>query len=186
MLVAKDKGMMQKKQVHPVEYKPITSQIYAIEGIPITPQGHPVAYKSVTSRARTVETRLIAPQSAPVKWGRITPQGGFTLIEILMAMVIFSISFLGLAAGATTVMKSNHSSYNNTVATNLAQDKLEVLRAKNVADIAGDNDTKKVGGVTFTRTWTTDDADGLRKIKVVIAWTDQRAHSLTISSAVDL
>ncbi len=135
-----------------------------------------------------METRSIAPQSAPVKWGRLTPQGGFTLIEILLAMVIFSISFLGLAAGATTVMKSNHSSYNNTVATNLAQDKLEVLRAKNVADIAGDNDTKKVGGVTFTRTWTTDDVDvaGLRKIKVGISWNDQRAHSLTISSAVDL
>ncbi len=66
-----------------------------------------------------METRSIAPQSAPVKWGRITPQGGFTLIEILMAMTIFSTSFLALAAGATTVMKSNHSSYNSTIATNL-------------------------------------------------------------------
>ncbi len=188
MLVAKDKGMMQKKQVHPVEYKPITSQIYAIEGIPITPQGHPVAYKSVTSRARTVETRLIAPQSAPVKWGRITPQGGFTLIEILMAMVIFSISFLGLAAGATTVMKSNHSSYNNTVATNLAQDKLEVLRALDPNLIVDGNNTEKIGAVTFTREWSRDDGDvaGLRKIKVIIRWKDQRDHTLTISSAVDL
>ncbi len=135
-----------------------------------------------------METRSIAPQSAPVKWGRLTPQGGFTLIEILLAMVIFSISFLGLAAGATTVMKSNHSSYINTVATNLAQDKLEELRAMNVTAIGGGHDTEKVGAVTFTRTWTTDDVDvaGLRKIKVVIAWNDQRAHSLTISSAVDL
>ncbi len=151
-------------------------------------QVHPVEYKSVTSRTRTMETRSIAPQSPPVKWGRITPQGGFTLIEILMAMVIFSISFLGLAAGATTVMKSNHSSYNNTVATNLAQDKLEVLRAMNVTAIGGGNDTEKVGAVTFTRTWTKDDLDvaGLRKIQVVITWIDQRAHSLTISSAVDL
>ncbi len=151
-------------------------------------QVHPVAYKSVTSRARTMETRLIAPQSAPVKWGRLTPQGGFTLIEILLAMVIFSISFLGLAAGATTVMKSNHSSYYNTVANNLAQDKLEELMAMNVTAIGGGNDTEKVGAVTFTRTWTTDDVDvaGLRKITVVITWNDQRAHSLTISSAVDL
>ncbi len=151
-------------------------------------QVHPVEYKSVTSRARTMETRSIAPQSAPVKWGRLTPQGGFTLIEILLAMVIFSISFLGLAAGATTVMKSNHSSYNNTVATNLAQDKLEELRAMNVAAIADGNDTEKVGAVTFTRRWSRDDGDvvGLRKIKVEVSWIDQRAHSLTISSAVDL
>ena len=149
-------------------------------------QVHPVGYKSVTSRARTMETRSIAPQSAPAKWRRITPQGGFTLIEILIAMTIFSASFLGLAAGATTVMKSNHSSYNNTVATNLAQDKLEELRALDVTAVAGGNNTEKVGGVSFTRTWTTADADGLRKIKVVISWTDQRAHTLTISSAMDL
>ncbi len=57
------------------------------------------------------------------------PQGGFTLIEILIAMTIFSTSFLALAAGATTVMKSNHSSYNDTIATTLAQDKLEELMA---------------------------------------------------------
>jgi len=178
---------MQKKQVHPVECKPITSQIYAIEGSPITPQGHPVQYKSVTSRARTMETRSIAPQSAPVKWGRITPQGGFTLIEILIAMTIFSTSFLALAAGATTVMKSNHSSYNNTVATNLAQDILEELRAKKVDKILdGTHPDKKVGGVTFERSWTKKDADGLREIKVIISWTDPRAHTLTISSAVDL
>jgi len=83
-MLLKTRDMMQKKQVHPVEYK------------------------SVTSRARTMETRSIAPQSAPVKWGRITPQGGFTLIEILVVMVIFTTSFLALAAGATTVMKSKN------------------------------------------------------------------------------
>jgi len=78
----------------------------------------PVGFRPFTSRGRIVGT------------ARRRPQGGFTLIEILIAMTIFSTSFLALAAGATTVMKSNHSSYNNTIATNLAQDKLEELMAE--------------------------------------------------------
>ena len=75
----------------------------------------PVGFRPFTPRGRIIGI-------APLK-----PQGGFTLIEILIAMTIFSTSFLALAAGATTVMKSNHSSYNNTIATNMAQDKLEQL-----------------------------------------------------------
>ncbi len=104
-------------------------------------------------------------------------------------MVIFSTSFLALAAGATTVMRSNHSSYNDTIATTLAQDKLEELMARTGANIdAGGPITETVGGVEFTRTWTIDDTfvAGVRKIDVVVAWTDHTAHTLTVSTAVDL
>jgi len=119
---------------------------------------------------------------------RRRPQAGFTLIEILMAMTIFSTSFLALAAGAGTVMKSNHTSYNSTIATTLAQDKLEELRAQDVAAITNDSDNPKFVGVTFTRNWTRLDnspVPGVTEIRVIVAWTDQRPHTLTISSAVD-
>ncbi len=145
-----------------------------------------------------METRSIAPQSAPVKWERITPQGGFTLIEILIAMTIFSTSFLALAAGATTVMKSNHTSYNSTIATNMAQDKLERLMAgaalpncpvyTKADPICFDNPTTS-SSVTFDR-WLQIEFDkpviGVTQINVKIEWTDQNAHSLTVSTAVDL
>jgi len=159
---------------------------------------HPVQYKSVTSRARTMETRSIAPQSAPVKWKRITPQGGFTLIEILIAMTIFSTSFLALAAGATTVMKSNHSSYNSTIATNMAQDKLEELMATGLPfvctdfTIAGCFETlsSPSNQVAFNRSWqiTSFLTDGVtvNKIEIKVDWTDQTAHSVTITSAASL
>jgi len=145
-----------------------------------------------------METRSIAPQSTPVKWGRITPQGGFTLIEILIAMTIFSTSFLALAAGATTVMKSNHSSYNSTIATNMVQDKLEQLMAgmalpnclvyTKTDPNCFDNPTTS-SSVTFDR-WLQIEIDkpvvGVTQINVKIEWTDQNAHSLTVSTAVNL
>ncbi len=109
-------------------------------------------------------------------------------------MTIFSTSFLALAAGATTVMKSNHTSYNSTIATNMAQDKLEQLMAGmalpncpapySCSDFSGSS-------VAFTRSWEIIDDDpdlgvtGITRINVKIEWTDQNPHSLIVSTAVN-
>ena len=55
---------------------------------------------------------------------------GFTVIEALMAMVIFGVAILGLAIGATTVVRANQTSLYITIATNLAQDRLEELKSR--------------------------------------------------------
>jgi len=128
---------------------------------------------------------------------RRRPQAGFTLIEILIAMVIFSTSFLALAAGATTVMKSNHTSYNSTIATNMAQDKLEQLMAGTALPlgctaftVAGCSDTPTSPGneVTFNRSWQINDLNvdtvTVKEIQIRLIWTDQTTHSVTITTAV--
>ncbi len=124
---------------------------------------------------------------------RRRPQGGFTLIEVLMAMTIFSTSFLALAAGATTVMKSNHTSYNSTIATNMAQDKLEQLMAgvalPSCPNFSNCEDTPtSPSEVTFNRSTKIGSlaVDGVtvNKIEIKVDWTDQTAHSVTITSAV--
>lgn len=58
----------------------------------------------------------------------LSKQGGFTLIEVLMAMVIVSIGLLGTAVLTMGIMGSNKSSAEVTIATNLAQDELEEVR----------------------------------------------------------
>jgi type IV pilus assembly protein PilV len=60
-------------------------------------------------------------------------QGGFTLIEILIAVLIFSIGLLGLAAMQLTVLRSNTSAYNRSLATTLAYDIADRMRANKVA-----------------------------------------------------
>ncbi len=52
-------------------------------------------------------------------------QKGFTLIEILVAMSLLSIGFLGTASLAVGIVKGNYHARQNTTATVLAQDKLE-------------------------------------------------------------
>jgi len=144
---------------------------------------YPVGPGSITRECRPSNCPKLEEWNGKVRRGR---ENGFTLIEILMALTIFSVSFLALAAGATTVMKSNKTSYMSTIATNLAQDKLEELMATNVASIAANNDTPApVDGVVFTRTWTIDDVvlPGLRRIQVQVDW---GGHRLTVTSAVDL
>jgi prepilin-type N-terminal cleavage/methylation domain-containing protein len=126
------------------------------------------------------------------KKGRID---GFTVIEVLVAMAIFSVAVLGLAVGATTVMRANQTSYFNTVATNLAQDKLEQFKAMPSTSLPscplytspGCSDTQSASGLTFTRSWQitpNTPTAGVTQINSKIEWTDYKYNTLTIYSAV--
>jgi len=63
---------------------------------------------------------------------------GFTLLEVLITVVIFSIGLLGLAGLQATGIKLNHSSLLRTQATLLAYDAADSMRANRgaVADYA--------------------------------------------------
>lgn len=118
---------------------------------------------------------------------------GFTLIEVLVAMCIFAIAVLGLAIGATSVMRANQTGLYTTIATNLAQDRLEELKSRTPANInttGSPENNLSVSGVpvTFNRSWTVtsncNSVTGLTCIAVTVDWTDYISHTLTISSAV--
>lgn len=57
---------------------------------------------------------------------------GFTLIEVLIAVLILSIGLLSLALTQVNSMRSTHSSYLRTQATFLADDILDSIRANRV------------------------------------------------------
>ncbi len=124
-----------------------------------------------------------------VPWRR--RNDGFTLIEVLISMTIFSIAVLGLAIGAGSVMRANKTSYFSTIAVNLGQDKLEELKA-NPATLTScstscESPQPTYDGVAFIRTWTVQSntpAPGVSQIDVQTEWTDYITHSVTISSAV--
>ncbi len=65
-------------------------------------------------------------------------QAGFTLVEVMVALVIFTVSLLGLAALQAASLRDNQLAYYNTVATRLAYDMGERIRANRNSAIAGD------------------------------------------------
>ncbi len=125
-------------------------------------------------------------QGSPLQVAGRRRHSGFTLIEVLISMTIFSVAILGLAIGASSVMRANQTSYFSTIAVSLAQDKLEELKA-NPATLASNSDTDTIDNVVFTRNWTeTPDSpvSGVSRIDVQVEWTDHLSHTVSISSAV--
>lgn len=56
-------------------------------------------------------------------------QKGFTLLEVLVAMLVLSIGLLGLAGLMASGLRNNHSAYYRTQATWLAYDVMDRMRA---------------------------------------------------------
>lgn len=64
-------------------------------------------------------------------------QAGFSMIEVLIALVITSIGLLGLAALQGTSLKVNHGAYLRSQATMLAHDIVDRMRANRMAATSG-------------------------------------------------
>ena len=67
---------------------------------------------------------------------------GFSLIEMLIALVILAISLLGLAGLMATTTKNNSFGGRMTEAATFAQDRLEELKVIPWVNIAGGADSK--------------------------------------------
>jgi prepilin-type N-terminal cleavage/methylation domain-containing protein len=125
---------------------------------------------------------------------------GFSLIEVLVALVILAVGLLGLALFQTTAIKGNAIASKWTVATELAQDRLERFRHVGWDNIvssaaggfttgpppqptyatlpgaAGDNTI--VRGTQYYRIWyvTSNATNSLKTITVWCCWSDDAAR----------
>ena len=120
---------------------------------------------------------------------------GFTVVEVLVALSIFSIGVLGLATMQISAIRTNAFAYRVNVATILAQDLLEDYKRlgydgipstgnytdNNPLNEKGENDDAGI----YSRTWTVAD-NGWRKITTVtVAWRGIGAGTATFSSQIN-
>jgi prepilin-type N-terminal cleavage/methylation domain-containing protein len=124
---------------------------------------------------------------------RLASRAGFSLIEVLVAIGIFSFAMLGLAVGAITITRANSTSQFHTVGTNVAQDVLEQLKAQpfaavNTCTVPPCIADQTFQGVTFTSIWTVtpNPTATFKQIDVTVTWTDTAARTLTVSSGIAL
>lgn len=68
----------------------------------------------------------ITQRDAPV-----TPRAGFTIVEVMVAIVILSIGILGLAATAGVVVRQMTGAVHQSVAANIAYSRMERIRSGN-------------------------------------------------------
>ena len=139
-----------------------------------------VAYGSVRRALVMEHAKMKRMRLSPIRW-----QKGFTLNEVLIAIALIVIGILGFSLNTAGVIQGNQVSGSVTTATNLAQQKLEELKAQtsftNVTDTPDSNNpitaTGGGGGIgdRFTRTWTIKDSllgSGLKEIAVTVRWTE--------------
>ena len=97
---------------------------------------------------------------------------GFSLIEVLIAMAIFSIGVLAVGSMQLSTTKNNTSGNITTQATMLAREKIEELKNldRSALDTADGNDTAGI----YNRSWVTDQVAGSTtawKLTVTVQWT---------------
>jgi type II secretion system protein I len=112
---------------------------------------------------------------------------GFTLIEVLIALIILSFSLLALAGLMVTTTRNNSFGSHITEAATFAQDKLEELRAMRWENIPeGTSSDQKSGstGINFTRNWNVTTNGSLKTITITINWNDRIAHSIKLTSVL--
>ena len=112
---------------------------------------------------------------------------GFSLIEVLVALVILSFSLLALAGLMVTTTKNNAFGSNMTEATTFAQDKLEELRAIRWESLTDGNHADQQGGSTgivYARNWNVTTNGSLKTITITVNWNDRTSHSIRLVSVL--
>jgi len=114
-------------------------------------------------------------------------QNGFTLLEVLVAIVILTIGLLGTAGLTTGVIRGNHYSKNITSATAAAQTKLEAIKSGGYAYATSANfpsDAVTMGGMTFTRATSitnSSPAANMKTVSVTVGWTESNNTARSIN-----
>jgi type II secretory pathway pseudopilin PulG len=124
-------------------------------------------------------------------------QKGFTFNEVLVAINVIVIAILGYSLSTVGVIRGNLTNDNTTAAINLAQDKMEQLKAqKNLVNddrcpSAGDRAITATGTLNgiFDRCWRIVDSPlgpQLKQIDVTVSWRDRENREIIVTTLVYL
>ena len=130
----------------------------------------------------------------PEKATKEQNQKGFTLIEVLMAMAIFSIGILAVGSMQIAAMNGGASARRSTDAATIAQDQIEKIIAGNYDDLAAPADAVVNG--RYSLNWAvaeedlnTDGNNDAKNVTVTVTWPDKggdRSFNLEFTKVLNI
>ncbi len=117
----------------------------------------------------------------------VKEERGFSLIEIVVALVLLSIGILAIAGMQMASVRGNFFSSNISQAALLALDQLETLKNQDItsADLRrGTHTPQAIPGTIFSRGWNVSDVPGTTSISITmtVTWSDPSNHSISLST----
>ena len=116
--------------------------------------------------------------------------GGFTLIEVMIGMVILTIISLGLMSLTVSTIKGSTFSHKMTTATTLAQDKIEQIKRLGYANAGTVAGTEAYGAITnfsafkrVTQVQNDTPATNVKTVTVTVSW---ESDTFTVTSSTIL
>ena len=125
--------------------------------------------------------------------GRDKNPGGFTLVEIMVAIVVLAVGLLSFFALNVAIIKSNVSAKMVSAATNLAQEKIENIKNTDYSLIVDATETNIGLNSAFTRTTSVQTdvpQSNMKTITVTVSWQEmkpfksQKVHSISLTTSV--
>jgi prepilin-type N-terminal cleavage/methylation domain-containing protein len=115
---------------------------------------------------------------------------GFSLLEVLVALIFLAVGLLALAGLHITSLRGNTFSHHLSLATVVAQDRLEFLKNLPLNSdrlLRGGYDDQRFtppgSQISFQRTYSVTQADNMRTIQYTVLWNDgRRNHSVTFTT----
>jgi prepilin-type N-terminal cleavage/methylation domain-containing protein len=121
-------------------------------------------------------------------------EDGFSLVEVMMALLILVVGILGYLKVSGAIMGTNIQSTKESIAITLAQDQIETLKESQL--INGDGAVDEIinvegivdgSGTPYTRTWSVDlhpTIPRYNNIMVTVGWNNQGPRSVTLNTQV--
>lgn len=125
-----------------------------------------------------------------IKWahGSRARRPGFTLIEVMVAVMVVALGFMAAASMVIESTRSTGFSRSRTIALYLAESKLEELsreKYSSVTDKADDGSVPTTYKNFYTRSWVVEEGKPARKMKTVtvtITSKDTRVRATSLST----
>jgi prepilin-type N-terminal cleavage/methylation domain-containing protein len=114
-------------------------------------------------------------------------ENGFTLVEVLIAVMVLAVAFLAMYQMQAMAVRGNETANQVTIATMLAQDKMEEIRNTNYDDVTNLNfPTENYGMVPnfpqFRREVAVTENGRVKTVRVTVLWKVVRTYRVSVDT----